>query len=84
MKSLKQLVKEFASKGYANPEVHAKAKLWALEKIALAKQYSAPSLMERNSDLKIALINEPVVSYRSQHNLNPEDQMDLALAMGLV
>ena len=40
--------------------------------------------MERNSDLKIALINEPVVSYRSQHNLNPEDQMDLALAMGLV
>ena len=44
MPSLKQLVKEFASQGYPNPLIHAECKLWALHKVALAKQQSAPVL----------------------------------------
>ena len=42
MESLKQLVKEFKDKGYPNPLIHAEAKLWALQKQALAKQQSPP------------------------------------------
>ena len=44
MESLKELVKEFASQGYPNPLIHAECKLWALQKVALAKQQSAPVL----------------------------------------
>ena len=33
MKSLKQLVKEFADQGYPNPLIHAECKLWALQNI---------------------------------------------------
>ena len=44
MKSLKQLVKEFADQGYPNPLIHAECKLWALQKIALANQQAPPTL----------------------------------------
>ena len=44
MKSLKQLVKEFADQGYPNPLIHAECKLWALQKQALANQQSPPQL----------------------------------------
>ena len=44
MKSLKQLVKEFADQGYPNPLIHAECKLWALQKLALANQQSPPQL----------------------------------------
>jgi hypothetical protein len=115
MKSLKELVKEFAVQGYANPLIHAEAKLWALQKIALAKQYSAPSLksnpkpimqspfqkairhylnkggaiqylaekLERHSDRKVAIPQQPVVRYRSLHKLSPQEAIELALARGL-
>ena len=44
MKSLKQLVKEFADQGYPNPLIHAECKLWALQKQALANQQAPPTL----------------------------------------
>ena len=44
MESLKQLVKEFKDKGYPNPLIHAEAKLWALQRVALANQEDPPEL----------------------------------------
>ena len=44
MKSLQQLIKEFKDKGYPNPLIHAEAKLWALQRVALANQESPPQL----------------------------------------
>ena len=115
MKSLKELVKEFAVQGYANPLIHAEAKLWALQKIALAKQYSAPSLKsnpkpimqspfqkairfylnngglikylpakrERNSNLKVAMPQEPVIRFNSRHKLTPEEDSQLRMVLGV-
>ena len=44
MQSLKQLVKEFKDKGYQNPLIHAEAKLWALQRVALSNQDAPPQL----------------------------------------
>jgi hypothetical protein len=44
MKSLQYLVKEFKDKGYQNPLIHAEAKLWALQRVALPNQDAPPQL----------------------------------------
>jgi hypothetical protein len=115
MQSLKQLVKEFKDQGYANPLIHAECKLWALQKVALAKQHTAPVLKsnpkpimqssfqeairfylnngglikylpakrERNSNLKVAMPQEPVIRFNSRHKLTPEEDSQLRMVLGV-
>jgi hypothetical protein len=69
MQSLKQLVKEFAVQGYQNPLIHAEAKLWALQKVALAKQYSAPSVQSNPKPIMQSSFQEAIRFYLNNGGL---------------